>query len=225
MCRKTEDWTGGVGKEGSKRGLRCSQWSDNSGSLGTWEKQWCMYQHAAITAGGMAGEQPRERQTAWRKEQARAAGRGELWVMGGGGGRAGAPRSRPEEVAGWLCLFQNNWLCIVGVISLLSVNYWKACSPMLLVRTLLAKVWLLFRCYPARHKFPLLLKCLPPSPVLRNNLDHLLDTSLHVNIWCQISPGQLSICLLIEKSLLPIMNNSEPIFVCIFANWFIAFMV
>lgn len=34
MCRKTEDWTGGVGKEGSKRGLRCSQSSGNSGSLG-----------------------------------------------------------------------------------------------------------------------------------------------------------------------------------------------
>lgn len=32
-------------------------------------------------------------------------------------------------------------------------------------------------------------------------------------------------CLLTEQSLLLIMNNNEPIFVCIFANWFIAFMV
>lgn len=99
----------------------------------------------------------------------------------------------PEEVASWLCLFQNNWLCIVGVTSFLSVNYWKACSPTLLLRTVLAKVWLLFRCYPGRHKFALLLKCLPPSPVFHNNLDHLRGTYLHVNIWHQIPFGQLSI--------------------------------
>ena len=78
-------------------------------------------------------------------------------------------------------------------IFFLSVNYCKACSTVLPLRTLLAKVWLLFRCYPARHKFPLLLKCLPPSPVLHNNLDHLRGTYLHINRWHQIPLGQLSI--------------------------------
>ena len=127
------------------------------------------------------------------EERSKGCKEGRTLSDGGPAQRQRGGEAGPEEVAGWLYLFQNNWLCIFGVTSFFVSKLSKSLLSYLTVENITSKVWLLSRCYPARHKFPLLLEYLPPSPVLHNNLDHLHGTYLCVNRWCQISLGQLSI--------------------------------